>query len=97
MRKWLAYGLLLSFVVLNVPRSWVHDCHHGHKTEKTSSTHLDRGDCNICEYHPGPSTLTYSFNLLRLKPIKLPYVEGAASIVFKKHQEKLSLRGPPQA
>lgn len=54
MKQFISYILLLSLVLVAVPREWVHDCDHQlvHQNENDheAGADLSQDDCFACEY-----------------------------------------------
>lgn len=94
--NWWIFILLISFLLLLVPKNTWHDCDQQHFSKKTSGNEykIEKEHCNICDFQFYPAIVQETI------------VFFCSKIKFQKKQAKdyqitftspilLSLRGPP--
>lgn len=57
MKSWIAYSLLLLFLVVNTPKQWWHDCtgnQHVHLSKKEQSKPKFSKKCVVCDVQLSP-------------------------------------------
>lgn len=106
MKRFIAYLVLFSLVVLNVPRELVHshehhseiehaidhDNDHDHDSETPS---FEEGDCFACEFDfdEAPQPFTFSFKLAAVQ--YGAFVETKLNLHANSEFDLFTLRGPP--
>lgn len=54
MKQFVSYLVLLTLVLVTVPREWVHDCEHSYAhhddVDHESGSEMSQDDCFACEY-----------------------------------------------
>ncbi len=99
MNRLLSYLLVLSVVLITIPRSWLHDCDHydaDHNSQHHENAHFKQDDCFACDYDldfidtlvPGDLNLQNSFGTV--------LVLGKVSVSQSEVNEIVQLRGPPK-
>lgn len=95
MKRFLAYGLILSFVILWLPKELLHDCDHN-KENNFSKVQVDK-KCYACDYdiHTLPNAeiqIGYNFVSQPIIQFEIPQIESVEITVNVSY-----LRGPPNA
>lgn len=94
----LSYSLLLSFFVLLTPRVAWHECEHDehhHVIDKSSETHIEQGDCFVCDFDLGFYTYTSPYFYTLNERVNSRNSEGILSRLNDFDGFSFSLRGPP--
>ncbi len=98
MKKLILYLVIFAFSFLLIPASFWHECnelHPTHKNDIPGETHIEKGDCFVCDFQIFP---VENQNFFHFKFSKINHFQFTARYfeIDLIYLESISLRGPPQ-